>query len=58
MGYCRFENTYNELVDCKKALDESGVSGVKEDATDTEEGYVDDLIQLCIEIAEQYGYTL
>ena len=55
LSYCRFENTVNDLYDCKEALDEKGVYGVEEDASEYDAPYVKQLIELCREIADQYG---
>jgi hypothetical protein len=56
MGYCRFENTYNDLQDCLDALcDEGGIEGVEEGANKYEKPYVRKLVELCQEIAESFG---
>jgi len=52
MAYVRFENTLQELQDCKEALDEGAlrniVSGFEREAMLM-------LIELCGEIADEYG---
>jgi endonuclease III len=54
MSYCRFENTLEDLRDCKDALDEGalnnvmGVSGFEREA-------MRNLIALCQDIADEYG---
>lgn len=49
MGYCRFENTYNDLLDCEIALmDEIPLS-------DSETSYAKKLLLLCQELVEQYN---
>ena len=49
MGYCRFENTYNDLLDCEIALmDETSLS-------DSEISYAKKLLLLCQELVEQYN---
>lgn len=49
MSYCRFENTYLDLVDCEQAL----CSG--DDLSETEDEYRKKLVRLCIEIAKEHG---
>lgn len=48
MSYCRFENTASDLYDCKEALE------VEEDSP-YEAAARKELIQLCVEIARDYG---
>ena len=48
MSYCRFYNTYHDLVDCKNALYNEDIS------SDEEKRYAKKLIELCKEIAENY----
>ena len=36
MGYCRFENTFNDLVDCQEALDNYGAEEIIEGASEYE----------------------
>ena len=55
MSYCRFENTYNDLVDCLDALDNSTIEQLEEDASQYERKYIRKLIELCEEIAGNYG---
>lgn len=55
MSYCRFENTYNDLLDCQSALQEDGVAGVIEEADERERPYIKKLIMLCREIIEEFG---
>jgi hypothetical protein len=50
MSYCRFENTYENLQDCKRALDNNNLP---QNEYDWE--YMKPLIELCKEIAEEYG---
>lgn len=55
MSYCRFENTYNDLLECLDALDnEGGIEGVEEEANQYEKPYVRKLIELCDEVAQGY----
>lgn len=55
MSYCRFENTYKDLQDCLEALEnEGGVTGVEEGANQYEKPYIRRLVELCIEIADNY----
>ena len=55
LSYCRFENTYNDLVDCLDALDNSSIEKLEEDAGQYERKYIRKLIELCEEIAGNYG---
>lgn len=43
MSYCRFENTYHDLIDCYNHLDDNTSS--------SEEIYKENIIKLCREIA-------
>lgn len=58
MSYCRFENTYNDLLECQQALDEDGVIGVECHANNYERPYIRQLIELCQEIVVQYADDL
>lgn len=49
VSYCRFENTYKDLVDCKEALNCSDIAESHE-----ERKYAKRLITLCKEIADSY----
>lgn len=46
MSYCRFYNTYYDLIDCKNALYNEDISSYEE------KNYAKKLIELCKEIAE------
>lgn len=54
MSYCRFENTYRDLYDCKEALDD-GAGKDEEMDTEHERPKMLALIALCKEISEEYG---
>jgi hypothetical protein len=45
MSYCRFENTYKDLLDCSRNL--NNVS------SDSEERYRERLVELCREIVDE-----
>ena len=47
MSYCRFENTYDDLRDCYRNMDD--------DLSESEEKYRTLLIKLCEDIANYYG---
>lgn len=49
MSYCRFYNTYHDLVDCKNALYNGDIESLEE------KKYAKKLIELCKEIAEDYS---
>jgi len=44
MSYCRFENTYNDLVDCSEHIHD-------EASNDRDEGYRQKLVQLIMDTA-------
>ena len=48
MGYCRFENTSQDLEDCQEHMDETDLSEYEEKAKKK-------LICICCEIAAAYG---
>jgi hypothetical protein len=54
MSYCRFENTLDDLWDCKRALDD-GAFIDKEMDKDHERPSMIKLIKLCKRIADDYG---
>jgi hypothetical protein len=54
MSYCRFENTANDLVECRDALRDHGVTRLVEEANESEKPYITELIELCREIADQH----
>ena len=47
MGYCRFENTYHDLVDCWENFEDP-----QSERSESEQRYCDKLVKLCEEIAE------
>lgn len=47
MSYCRFENTYKDLIDCFRALRDLDELT---DLSDSEKSYAERLIKLCEEI--------
>ena len=56
MSYCRFENTYKDLIDCQEALqDADGVDNLEEDSNEYERHYIKKLIDLCKDIATEFG---
>lgn len=56
MSYCRFENTYKDLKDCYEALCEAGsIKAVQKDASQYEAPHVKLLVELCKEIAFEFG---
>lgn len=59
MSYCRFENTYRDLLDCKEALAAGdGIEAQMEEAGERERPFVRDLVALCKEITMLYGEEL
>ncbi len=49
MSYCRFENTLRDLKDCEDAMQDD------DDMSESEERARVQLINLCIQIAKDYG---
>ena len=52
MSYCRFENTYNDLLDC---YDELSNSIDLNDINESEREYIPMLIELCRSIEQEFG---
>lgn len=52
MSYCRFYNTYHDLVDCKDALCNRSIE------SEEEKKYAKRLLELCQEIADDYDYFI
>ena len=56
MSYCRFENTYGDLQECYDALTEAGsIKEVEENANQYEKKYIRKLVELCKDIAADFG---
>lgn len=56
MSYCRFENTFRDLQDCHNALCEAGsIEDVENEANEYEKKFVRKLVELCKEIADDFG---
>lgn len=53
MSYCRFENTYPELRDCYEAMGDD-----VEELSPEEQKYRKRIINLCCDVAIEYGYEL
>ena len=52
MSYCRFQNTYPDLLDCYRALKEAGsVEELMSELSDNEATYAKQLFDLCQTIA-------
>ena len=52
MSYCRFENTYPDLLDCYRALKEAGsVEELMSELSISESTYAQQLFDLCKTIA-------
>ena len=52
--YCRFEGTYNELIECYEHLREEDLS-IDYKIEGREEEYKNKLIRLCQEIVNKFG---
>jgi len=46
MSYCRFENTYRDLLDC--------LNNMNNDLSESEAGYRERLVDVCKEIIDEY----
>jgi len=46
MSYCRFENTYRDLLDC--------LDNMNEQLSKSEAGYKESLVDVCKEIIDEY----
>ena len=46
MSYCRFENTYRDLLDCYRAMDD--------EKSEREQDYMHRLVDVCRDIIEEY----
>ena len=53
MSYCRFQNTLQDLRDCKNALEDNANKG---DMGIEEFRAMRDLVELCIEISSSYKH--
>jgi hypothetical protein len=52
MSYCRFENTYRDLLDCFEALDEIGLVEYEKEANEHEKRYIKKIFELCEKFKE------
>ena len=48
MGYCRFENTFKDLLECEAHFDDSDLSEI-------ERKYRIELLKLCAKVANSYN---
>jgi len=46
MSYCRFENTYRDLLDC--------LNNMNNELSESETGYREHLVDVCREIIDEY----
>ena len=51
MSYCRFENTYNDLVDCLRTLKDEGFDGIE---SHREREAAEDLMKVAIRFVDVY----
>ena len=52
MSYCRFENTVNDMIDCIDNME------IDEDASEYEKRARKEFVELCVQVAEEYGKEL
>lgn len=50
MSYCRFENTFRDLMDCYRALQDRDFDSLSEN----EQDYRNRLVELCKDIADEF----
>ena len=55
MGYCKFENTYNDLEECYEALSNDSIKALERDTNQYEKPYIRKLINLCKDIVDEFG---
>ena len=59
MSYCRFENTYGDLLDCLEALREAGsIKALESDTNARERPFMRNLVALCRDVIEEFGDDL
>lgn len=58
MSYCKFENTFKDLNDCLTSLENYSIEELEENASIHEKPYIRKLINLCIEISQNYDQEL
>jgi hypothetical protein len=54
MGYCMFENTYKDLIECAEALENGGQRYLMQNANQYEKPYIKKLIELCADISDNF----
>jgi len=47
MSYCQFENTYGDLLDCVRRLEEDGYSTVYKESNEYEQHAMEHMLMLC-----------
>lgn len=52
MSYCRFENTYRDLVDCKESMTDFAEEQEEGPLSKSEKAFTARLIEVCREIVE------
>ena len=56
MSYCRFQNTFSDLLDCHQALEEAGsVEELMSELSNSEAAYAERLFDLCKTIVASVG---
>jgi len=59
MSYCIFENTYIDLEECyTKLQEEESVKSLIEKSNQYEKPYIKKLIEMCIDIADEFSEEL
>lgn len=48
MAYCRFENTYSDLLDCYNAIED------RKELSESEEKYAEKMYRLCQNFIDEY----
>lgn len=50
MGYCRFENTLHDLIDCREAMQ------FGKELSESERKALDKMVEVCQDIIDEYEY--
>ena len=54
MSYCMFENTYSDLLDCVRRLEEDGYSTVYKESSEYEQHAMEHMLMLCKRYMEAF----
>ena len=54
MSYCRYENTYRDLLNCYEIAEGMGIDSLRKTLSESEFDYMLSMIDLCKQIAQNY----